>query len=98
MRFCGAPCVICHRRAFLGLDPLGIRSLLDFMMDLKKSGSSILLSSHILSTIENYCDRFIVLHKGKVIAQGTLEEIAATTGLQGLTLEQLFYELVQGGK
>lgn len=68
------------------------------MMDLKKSGSSILLSSHILSTIENYCDRFIVLHRGKVIAQGTLAEIAATTGLQGLTLEQLFYELVQGGK
>lgn len=80
------------------MDPLGIRSLLDFMMDLKNSGSSILLSSHILSTIENYCDRFIVLHKGKVIAQGTLAEIAATAGHQGLTLEQLFYELVQGGK
>ncbi|HEY4429422.1 MAG TPA: ABC transporter ATP-binding protein [Paenibacillus sp.] len=96
--FVARPALYVIDEPFLGLDPLGIRSLLDFMMDLKKSGSSILLSSHILSTIENYCDRFIVLHKGKVIAQGTLAEIAATTGLQGLTLEQLFYELVQGGK
>lgn len=96
--FVARPALYVIDEPFLGLDPLGIRSLLDFMMDLKNSGSSILLSSHILSTIENYCDRFIVLHKGKVIAQGTLAEIAATAGHQGLTLEQLFYELVQGGK
>ncbi|MNE59747.1 ABC-type transporter ATP-binding protein EcsA [compost metagenome] len=68
------------------------------MLDLKKSGASILLSSHILSTIENYCDRFIVLHRGKVIAQGTLTEMTEAAGLRGLNLEQLFYELVQGGK
>ncbi|MNU01671.1 ABC-type transporter ATP-binding protein EcsA [compost metagenome] len=68
------------------------------MLDLKKSGASILLSSHILSTIENYCDRFIVLHRGKVIAQGTLAEMTEAAGLRGLNLEQLFYELVQGGK
>ncbi|MDO7907024.1 ABC transporter ATP-binding protein [Paenibacillus sp. JX-17] len=81
---------------FLGLDPLGIRSLLDFMMEIKTSGSSILLSSHILSTIENYCDRFIVLHRGEVIVQGSLEQIRAQTGQQGVPLEQIFYNLVQG--
>ncbi|MNJ66809.1 ABC-type transporter ATP-binding protein EcsA [compost metagenome] len=82
---------------FLGLDPLGIRSLLDFMLEMKESGSSILLSSHILSTIENYCDRFIVLHQGKVIAQGTLNEIAEQAKMQGASLENIFYSLVKDG-
>ncbi|GGH34191.1 ABC transporter ATP-binding protein [Paenibacillus segetis] len=80
---------------FLGLDPLGIRSLLDFMLEMKESGSSILLSSHILSTIENYCDRFIVLHRGAVIAQGTLTEIAEQAKTPGATLENIFYALVK---
>lgn len=82
---------------FLGLDPLGIRSLLDFMLEIKRSGSSILLSSHILSTIENYCDRFIVLHQGKVIAQGSLAEIGEQAKLPGGTLENIFYALVKDG-
>ncbi|MFC6648838.1 ABC transporter ATP-binding protein [Paenibacillus rhizoplanae] len=96
--FVARPALYVIDEPFLGLDPLGIRSLLDFMLELKKSGASILLSSHILSTIENYCDRFIVLHRGMVIAEGTLAEMTAKAGLQGLNLEQLFYELVQGGK
>lgn len=82
---------------FLGLDPLGIRSLLDFMVETKTSGSSILLSSHILSTIETYCDRFIVLHDGRIIAQGTLDDIRAAAGSDRLTLEECFYTLVKGG-
>ncbi|WP_433943983.1 ABC transporter ATP-binding protein [Paenibacillus sp. SN-8-1] len=83
---------------FLGLDPLGIRSLLDFMLEMKHSGASILLSSHILSTIENYCDRFIVLHRGAVVAQGTLSEIAQQANAPGASLENIFYALVKGGE
>ncbi|WP_094094023.1 ABC transporter ATP-binding protein [Paenibacillus physcomitrellae] len=83
---------------FLGLDPLGIRSLLDFMMKLRSEGASILLSSHILSTIEHYCDRFVILHHGRVITQGTLKEIAMAAGMQGQPLEQIFYSLVQDGR
>lgn len=94
--FVARPSLYIIDEPFLGLDPLGIRSLLDFMVELKEGGSSILLSSHILSTIENYCDRFIVLHQGRVIAQGTLEDIAAQAGRPGLPLEELFYTLVQG--
>ncbi|MNC56396.1 ABC-type transporter ATP-binding protein EcsA [compost metagenome] len=67
------------------------------MMEMKRAGSSILLSSHILSTIENYCDRFIVLHRGAVIAQGTLVEIAEQAKMPGASLEDIFYSLVKGG-
>lgn len=83
---------------FLGLDPLGIRSLLDFMLEMKQGGASILLSSHILSTIENYCDRFIVLHRGKVLAQGTLAEVGKQAQASGASLEQIFYALVKDGE
>ncbi|WP_438347176.1 ABC transporter ATP-binding protein [Paenibacillus sp. FA6] len=94
--FVARPSLYIIDEPFLGLDPLGIRSLLDFMMELKAGGSSILLSSHILSTIENYCDRFIVLHQGSIIAEGTLEQIAEQVGKPGIPLEELFYTLVQG--
>ncbi|WP_018752242.1 ABC transporter ATP-binding protein [Paenibacillus sanguinis] len=83
---------------FLGLDPLGIRSLLDFMQEMKQNGSSILLSSHILSTIEHYCDQFIVLHRGKVLAQGTLAELGEQIHTPGAGLEQIFYDLVKDGE
>lgn len=83
---------------FVGLDPLGIRSLLELMVRMKQSGASLLISSHILSTIENYCDRFIILHQGKLLTQGELNDIQMASGLtQKATLEEMFYALVKGG-
>ncbi|ACT00098.1 ABC transporter ATP-binding protein [Paenibacillus sp. JDR-2] len=85
---------------FLGLDPLGIRSLLERLVEMKKRGSAILMSSHILSTVEAYCDRFIVMHQGKVAAYGTLEEVCQTAGIEtrGGALEDAFYKLVTEGR
>ncbi|TMV44263.1 ABC transporter ATP-binding protein [Paenibacillus mesophilus] len=83
---------------FLGLDPLGIRSLLDLMVERKKSGAAFLISSHILSTLETYCDRFVVLHRGRIAAKGTLPEMrAAVGGAPETTLDDLFYTIVKGG-
>lgn len=84
---------------FLGLDPLGIRSLLDKLVEVKRGGAAILMSSHILSTVEAYCDRYIVLHQGRIAAQGNLEEICAAAGFGPgrATLEDAFYRLVSSG-
>ncbi|MCQ6559665.1 ABC transporter ATP-binding protein [Paenibacillus mendelii] len=84
---------------FLGLDPLGIRSLLDKLVEVKQEGAAIFMSSHILSTVETYCDRFIVLHHGKIIAQGTLQDIRSAAGMQREqgTLEEAFYRLTTDG-
>jgi ABC-2 type transport system ATP-binding protein len=82
---------------FLGLDPLAIRSLLELMVRMKKRGASFLISSHILSTIEKYCDRYLVLHRGHMAAQGDLNEIRMQTGLPGASLDDVFYSLVQDG-
>lgn len=85
---------------FLGLDPLGIRSLLDRLVEVKQSGAAILMSSHILSTVEAYCDRYIVMHGGRIAAQGDLDDIRSAAGLneRGGTLEEAFYRLVAGGE
>ncbi|WP_027416443.1 ABC transporter ATP-binding protein [Aneurinibacillus terranovensis] len=80
---------------FVGLDPLGIRSLLDLMVKMKNTGAGILMSSHILSTVERYCDRFIILHNGRIKAVGTLAEIRAQANLPDFTLEEIFYELTK---
>lgn len=83
---------------FLGLDPLGIRSLLDLMVERKRSGAAFLISSHILSTLETYCDRFIILHGGRIAAQGTLRQLRESAGgHEGTTLDDLFYAIVKGG-
>jgi ABC-2 type transport system ATP-binding protein len=81
---------------FLGLDPLAIRSLLDLMVQMRRKGASFLISSHILSTIEKYCDRYVVLHRGHIVAHGDLDEIRLQTELPGASLDDLFYNLVQG--
>lgn len=84
---------------FLGLDPLGIRSLLERLVEVKRKGAAILMSSHILSTVEAYCDRFIVMHHGKIVALGTLEDVRKAAGMdmRGGSLEDAFYKLVTGG-
>ncbi|UVI28676.1 ABC transporter ATP-binding protein [Paenibacillus spongiae] len=84
---------------FLGLDPLGIRSLLDKLVEVKREGAAIFMSSHILSTVETYCDRFIVLHHGKIIAQGSLSDIRSAAGMpsDNGTLEEAFYRLTADG-
>ncbi|MBJ6363834.1 ABC transporter ATP-binding protein [Paenibacillus sp. GCM10012307] len=82
---------------FLGLDPLGIRSLLERLVEVKNSGAAILMSSHILATVEMYCDRFLVLHRGKMVAQGNLEQVREQSGDRTASLEEAFYRLVTGG-
>ncbi|MDQ1910350.1 ABC transporter ATP-binding protein [Paenibacillus sp. GD4] len=83
---------------FLGLDPLGIRSLLELMVQVKDEGAAILISSHILTTIERYCDGFLVLHQGRLIARGGMEELrqAAGEGMENAPLDDVFFRLVTG--
>nr|WP_182475368.1 ABC transporter ATP-binding protein [Mammaliicoccus sp. F-M27] len=81
---------------FLGLDPLGIQTMLDLIVERRNQGSSVLMSTHILATAERYCDRFIILHQGKLIAMGNLDELRAETGLTNATLDDIYIHLTQG--
>lgn len=83
---------------FLGLDPLGIRALLELLAERKREGAGILLCSHILSAIERYCDRYIVLHRGRILAQGDGKTLRAMSGVagDGESLDDVFLALVKG--
>lgn len=80
---------------FVGLDPLGIQSLLDLMNKMKESGAGILMSTHILATAERYCDRFVILHNGEVRAMGTLDELRNQFAMPGATLDDLYIQLTK---
>lgn len=80
---------------FVGLDPLGIQSYLQLMEEMKKNGSGVLMSTHILATAERYCDRFVILHNGKIRANGTLEELRVEFTMPGATLDDLYIQLTK---
>ncbi len=58
-----------------GLDPIGIRQVKDLILDLGKRGKTILLSSHLLSEVEDVCDSMTILYGGKKRAEGTREQL-----------------------
>lgn len=80
---------------FVGLDPLAINSLLEQMEEKKKEGSSILMSTHILSTAEKYCDRIILLHEGRVRAQGTMDDLRDAFQMPNATLDDLYIAMTK---
>ncbi|MDO5457309.1 MAG: ABC transporter ATP-binding protein [Atopococcus tabaci] len=83
---------------FLGLDPIAIRDLIEQLDKQKARGSSILMSTHVLSTAEKICDRFIILHEGKVLGQGTLEELQIQYRMPShVSLDELYIDVTGRG-
>lgn len=80
---------------FLGLDPLAIADLVVHLEEEKKKGKSILMSTHVLDSAEKMCDRFIILHKGQIKAQGTLEELRKSFGQSGASLNDIYLMLTK---
>lgn len=94
--FLAHPALYIVDEPFVGLDPLGIQSLLDLMVAMKKEGAGILMSTHILSTAEQYCDRFIILQDGKIVVQGTMEEIREKFGQKDASLHEIYLAVARG--
>ena len=59
-----------------GLDPAGAREFLEMIRDLKKEGISVLLASHLLHQVQAVCDRVGLFYKGKMVLEGTVQELA----------------------
>lgn len=58
-----------------GLDPIGCREIKDLILALARRGKTVILSSHLLSDVEDVCDRVVIYYGGKVQALGTLKEL-----------------------
>ncbi|MBU6276757.1 MAG: ABC transporter ATP-binding protein [Planctomycetes bacterium] len=62
-----------------GLDPIGTREMKDLIIDLKKRGKTVIMSSHLLADVEDVCDRIAVLHQGELKELGRVEDMLRVT-------------------
>ena len=72
-----------------GLDPIGCREVKDLILLLKRRGKTVLVTSHLLSDVEDVCDRVIILYGGKIRAQGTMEELLSVKNSSRITIPDL---------
>ncbi len=75
-----------------GLDPIGCREIKDLILALARRGKTVILSSHLLSDVEDVCDRVVIYYGGKVQALGTLKELLATPDTLRITTPVLSRE------
>ncbi|MFO8145500.1 MAG: ATP-binding cassette domain-containing protein [Candidatus Syntrophosphaera sp.] len=74
-----------------GLDILTARNIISFIRDCKTRGKSVLFSTHIMREAERLADRIIMIHAGKILAQGTLEEMRGESGKMDLDDVFVYY-------
>lgn len=74
-----------------GLDPLGRSDIKDYLLEMKKSGTTILLSSHILSDVEEICDHIGIIHRGTLIEEGAVDSVIP----KGMNLEEYFVKTIK---
>lgn len=75
-----------------GLDVLVARALLETVAELREQGKCIIFSTHIMTEAEKLCDRIGIMHRGNILAEGTLEELR--TEHKEDDLEELFFRLI----
>ena len=88
-----APRVLFLDEPFEGIDPVTSRTIKDILAALRRRGTTILLTSHILEIVEKLCEEIAILEKGELLGRGTLEELR-----KGASLEAAFVELVGGAR
>ena len=75
---------------FEGVDAVGARLMKDILLDQVKRGATIFLTSHVLEVVERLCDCIAIINDGKIVSNGTLEELRRG----GESLEDVFVRLV----
>lgn len=90
------PKVLIIDEPMVGLDPAGIRMMKKLFRDLAEKGTTLFMSTHTLSVAEDVCDRIGVIHKGKLIAIGTVEDLKDSARVEEGDLERVFLILTEG--
>jgi ABC-2 type transport system ATP-binding protein len=69
-----------------GVDPIGRAAIREIVMDLKSRGVTIFINSHLLMEVELMCDRVVIMDHGRILRQGTIEELTPRTGVAEFTI------------
>ncbi len=86
------PKMVLFDEPMIGLDPHGIKQVKEIFGELKSRGAAVLISTHILDSVEEYWDSVHILKNGKILANRTRDEIAQ----KGENLEELFFAVTEG--
>jgi len=92
------PRVIFLDEPTVGLDARSAKILKLWLKKMAQTGATIFLTTHVLEVAEKMCDRIGIIDKGRLIAQGTLEELRELSGDKKSSLEDLFLELTGGNE
>ena len=88
--FIHSPKLMILDEPFVGLDPKAAFTLRGFMKELCQSGGAIFFSTHVLDTAEKLCDKVAIIRGGKLVTEGTMEQVKGNE-----SLEQVFLELIE---
>ncbi len=72
-----------------GVDPLGSAAIAEIVRELKRRGKTVLLSSHLLAQIEGLCDRVAILHRGKLVREGRVDDLVEEKDAESLVVQGL---------
>ncbi len=88
------PPVMIFDEPTVGLDVMAARTIVGFIRDCRDRGKTVIFSTHVMSEAEKLCDTIAIIHNGKLLAEGTLSELRARSGLDDL--EEIFVRMVEG--
>jgi ABC-2 type transport system ATP-binding protein len=89
-----APRIMVLDEPMVGLDPRASHHLKDLMRQQRADGGTLFFSTHIMEVAERLCDRIAIIHKGRLVARGTMEELRRIDREQQ-SLEHIFLELTE---
>ncbi len=94
------PQVVLFDEPLTGLDPRGIRTLKEALRDCAEQGAAIIISSHMLHLVEDICSHLLILHEGRSLFLGRLEEARQQfAGVEGgASLEEVFFRATENGE
>ena len=75
------------------LDPRSARIVKDLIRELATEGVTTIMSTHVLEIAQAMCDRIAIMHEGRLLALGTMEELRREAGMPGSGLEDIFLKL-----
>ncbi len=92
------PKVLLFDEPLTGLDPRAIRTLNNSIKEKAEQGAAIIISSHLLSLVEDLCTNLLIMHRGKALFNGTMAQAHETIGDSGVdaTLEDIFFRVTEG--
>jgi len=94
----GEPKNLILDEALNGFDPISQYNAKNILLKLAKNGHTILLSSHVLELVENWCQEIIILNAGKILAEYTMKQIEEIKSRTGKAFSDHFVSLVQDPK